>query len=116
MLERYSQSTIKEWAGRLLADLKDGDLPMPDGWQYSPLEDVAISISPGMLVIQWRTPEKEDRLKATFSYDDDGGSPLVSLIFDTHNVLQELEVWRGDGQSLAYAPTAADLEIPIELK
>jgi hypothetical protein len=116
MLEQYSLLMIRDWLKSLLADLAISSLPMPEEWSHESSDNVQVERSPGLLWFSWRAPNADDRLKATFSYTDKGGSPLVSLVFDRNNVLQGLEVWRGDGQPLVRVPTISDFEIPIELR
>lgn len=116
MLEQYSESMIKDWLNKFLLDLKVSPLPMPPAWTFKPSADASIVIGGGLLLVKWREPQSDDRLKATFSYDDKGVSPFVSLVFDRDNVLQELEVWRGDGAALAHVPAVSDLEVPVALR
>ena len=115
MLVQYSPSMIKEWLDKLLLDLRDSSLPMPEAWTYQPSVGVIVDIGESFLLVRWRESQPDDRLKATFSYDDKGFSPLISLVFDRDNVLQELEVWRGDGAALVHVPAVSDLEIPVEI-
>ena len=107
---------IKDWLDKFLLDLKASPLPMPQAWTYKPSGGAIIDIGESLLLVRWRESQREDRLKATFSYDDKGGSPLISLVFDRDNILQELEVWRGDGAVLAHVPAVSDLEVPVELR
>lgn len=107
---------IESWIDEFLKGIEQSSLPMPISWTSRPASDARIDESLGMVLIRWRNPEAGDRLKATFSYQDEGGSPLVSLVFDRSNVLQEIEIWRGDNEPLVHVPIASNLEVPQEIR
>ena len=110
MLEQYSPSMIKKWANQFLNDLKNSSFPMPDNWLFRSIDHAHVDTSIGFILIKWKKPQVNDRLKASFSYvDEDGISPFISMVFDSKNCLQEMEIWRGDNKNLVNLPMARDV-------
>ena len=98
----------------LLSSLKAAPDVVEKGLKFRPVEQAEfVTPGPGTSIWRWGHIEPDDRLKLTYLFtDSDGVGAFLSFVFDTGNLIKEIEIWKGDGSSLNDIPAASALIKP----